>query len=345
MTTTAAHISFAALAGAVLALGVVGTASAGGDAPPDQFDAPGDAPPPDPEPGVNPDPDLPDLDVVTPTVPPDPWPDDCVPYDPAAFGITIADNGDGTVIVQIGYFDTEDACNADVHVTSYRTDAAASAAEELIAWSADVNSLEAAALGDGWLETDIAIDPCFAKVEVSVVDGGAPTDVLATEQFGDGCAITVVKEFPDDPWAAGIALIHEPGWTDDHVLDVEDDDTVTWEGLPSGDYVVNEYIGAVAGTTVAIDGGPPAHYPGGDVPVGVGVTVVFTNPAPDADVDPDPQPDPSPEPEPGQDPEQTPDGPLPLTGTSNMIALGAVGLISGFTGLGLVAAGRRRRRR
>ncbi len=110
-----------------------------------------------------------------------------------------------------------------------------------------------------------------------------------------------------------------------------------WSGpdCRAAPYVVNEFDGAVAATTIAIDGGSPVAYDGGDVDVAVGQSVLFTNPEQGADHGPGADGDPGPGP--------GPDGPLPHTGTSATMALSAVAVLSGLSGLGLVAAARRRR--
>ena len=320
--------------GATAALGLASAAVAGPPPTPPLFELPGLPDPvdpgPDEEPEVNPDLDLPDLDLTAPPADPPEPPADCAPVDADAFGVTVIDNGDGTAFVQLGYYDTEDACDTDVRVVSNRTNADESVQEQYAEFATTVDELEAAAAGDGWVETDIGLDPCFSTVAVTV-DG----DLLHSELFGDGCEITMTKDFPDDPWPAAISLQHVPGWTDDHVFEVDDDDDVVWTGLPSGPYVVNEFDGAVAATTIAIDGGAPVAYDGGDVDVDVGQSVLFTNPEQGAD--PGPGADGDPGPGPG------PDGPLPHTGTSATMALSAVAVLSGLSGLGLVAAARRRR--
>ena len=258
----------------------------------------------------------------------------CVLSDPAAFGTTIVDNDDGTAFVQIGYFDDVDGCNADVLVTSHHADADGNVVEELTTWSTDVNSLEAAAAGDGWVETDIEIDPCFASVDVAVVDDGVPTDVLATELFGDGCSI-VGEGLPRRPVDSG----HQPrppsgvdrrprarrGRRLRRRRSTASQVVTTWStstSVPS------------PAPTVTIDDAAPVAYPGGDVAVSVGQTVVFTNPAPDDDDDPEPGPDPQP---------WIPDDTLQIHSERPM-TFGLLGLVSGLSGLGLVAAARRRHR-
>ncbi|MDQ3470388.1 MAG: hypothetical protein M3487_11580 [Actinomycetota bacterium] len=290
-----------------------GHVSAGGDDTPWDgddlpFDAPGDPPPPPPDPEVNPDLDLPDLDIVNPTLPPEPpLPPPCSAVDTAAFGVTIADNGDGTAFVQIGYFDAEDACNADVTVTSYATNVDDSASAVVATDQTTVNDLEAAALGDGWFEADIAVDPCFAKVVVDV-DGTE----LETDQFGLGCSIST-KDFEGDPWNAAINLVHVDSWTPDHVFEVSSDDMVVWDELPSGDYTVSEFDGAEDGTTISIDDGAPAVAHAGEaVPVTVGQSVLVTNPdLPTDTTEPEDEPEDEPETSPRTSPTVTSPRPGP----------------------------------
>jgi hypothetical protein len=310
-------------------------------------------PPQPPDPEVNPNLGLPDLDLVNPTLPPDPPP--CGEFDPDAFGITMADNGDGTAFVQIGYFDTADACDAQVDVTSSSTNADGSVLEVYATRHTSVDELEDAALGDGWMETNIELDPCFAHVAVAV-EG----TVLDEEDFGQGCSITITKDFAGDPWSASINLVHVDGWTPDHVLDVSADDVVVWDELPSGDYTVSEFAGYEDGTTISIDGGAPMAHAGEAVPVSVGQSVLVTNPditldltaesADDGDDDGDDGEDDGSDDgtgdgtEDGEEPGSTvPDRDLPTTGSSMTGLLAGLGLLSGLGGVGCTAIARRRR--
>jgi hypothetical protein len=172
MNTIRRTLAATAAVAAVVALGAAGNAHAetppwGGPGELPISGLPGDPPPPEPDPEVDPDLDLPDLDLTDVTIPEPPL-DPCSPVDTGAFGITVVDNGDGTAAVQIGYFDGEDACDAPVTVTSSSTNLDHSAQAGLDAAGTTVDELETAALGDGWYETDIALDPCFSTVEVDV---------------------------------------------------------------------------------------------------------------------------------------------------------------------------------
>ena len=156
---------------------------------------------------------------------------------------------------------------------------------------------------------------------------------MEQESFGEGCSISVTKDFEVDPWNAGITLVHEAGWTPDHVFDVASDDTVVWDELPSGDYTVFEYTGAVDGTFISIDDGPAVPHAGEPVPVEVGQNVLVFNP--DVTLDLTDLPDPT-------DP-TGPRGDLPTTGSSSTGTVAAGGLAAGLLGLGCTAIARRRR--
>ena len=229
-------------------------------------------------------------------------------------------------------------------MTSYATNVDQSAEAPLADAGTTVDELEAAALGDGWYETDIALDPCFGIVEVAVLD-----QKVAQESFGLGCSISVTKDFEGDPWNAGITLVHEAGWTPDHVLDVASDDTVVWDELPSGDYTVFEYMGAVDGTFISIDGGPAVPHAGEPVPVEVGQDVLVFNPDVTLDLTdvPDPTDPTMPEDTDPTVPEDTdptvpddsdptdptgPRGDLPETGSNSTGALAAGALVAGLAG-------------
>jgi hypothetical protein len=376
MNTIRRTLAATAAVTAIVALGAAGSAAAetppwGGPGELPIGALPGDPLPPDPDPELNPDLDLPDFDVTDVTIPeeppfppdpevnpdldlpdldltditiPEPPIDPCSPVDLGAFGITLVDNGDGTAAVQIGYVDGEDACDAPVTVTSYSTNVDQSAQAPLDDAATTVDELEAAALGDGWYLTDIALDPCFSTVDVAV-DGTS----LEVEHFGLGCSISVTKDFEGDPWNAGITLVHDAGWTPDHVLDVASDDTVVWDELPSGEYTVFEYTGAVDGTLISIDGGPAVPHDGDPVPVEVGQDVVVFNP--DVTLDLTDHPDPT-DPEDTDDTDPTvpddsdPEGPggdLPTTGSGSTGTLAAGALAAGVLGVGCTAIARRRR--
>ncbi len=172
---------------------------------------------------------------------------------------------------------------------------------------------------------------------------------MEEESFGQGCSISVTKDFEGDPWNAGITLVHEAGWTPDHVLDVASDDTVVWDELPSGDYTVFEYMGAVDGTFISINDGPAVPHAGEPVPVEVGQNVLVFNP--DVTLDLTDVPDPT-DPTMPEDTDPTvpddsdptgPGGDLPTTGSNSTGTLAAGALAAGVVGLGCTAIARRRR--
>jgi LPXTG-motif cell wall-anchored protein len=189
---------------------------------------------------------------------------------------------------------------------------------------------------------------------------------METEHFGLGCSISIAKDFEGDPWNAAINLVHGPGWTPDHVFEVSSDDLVVWDELPSGDYTVSEFDGAVDGTTISIDGAAPSPHAGEPVAVTVGQSVLVTNPDVTLDLvnptvpeddpgedpdDPDDSDDPDDPDDPGHsdddpeptDPESTPPSDLPTTGSSTTGLLVGLGLLSGLGGIGCTAIARRRR--
>ena len=143
-----------------------------------------------------------------------------------------------------------------------------------------VSELEAA--GAEGITVAPALDECWAGVEVHR-DG----DTLAWDHvFGDGCELEVSTSFGGSPFTTELHVVQQSGSIQPpHIFEHDSDDTTVLTGLPNGTWYVEVYEGALAGTTMAVDGGTPLLT---DIVQGVpdGSTVHIAHPDPGRRVDP-----------------------------------------------------------
>ena len=137
-----------------------------------------------------------------------------------------------------------------------------------------VSELEAA--GSEGITVAPELDECWAGVEVHR-DG----DTLAWDHvFGDGCELEVASSFGGSPFATELHVVQQSGSIQPpHIFEHDSDDTTVLSGLPNGTWYVKVYEGALAGTTMAVDGGTPLLT---DIVEGVpdGATVHIAHPHP-----------------------------------------------------------------
>ena len=117
----------------------------------------------------------------------------------------------------------------------------------------NVSELEAA--GPAGVTVDPELDPCWAGLEV-LRDGDT---YLWSDVGGDGCEMEVTTDFHGAPFETEIHVVQQSGSIQPpHIFDHVGDTTTTLTGLPNGTWYVKVYDGAVAGTTMSVDGGVPA---------------------------------------------------------------------------------------
>ena len=117
----------------------------------------------------------------------------------------------------------------------------------------DVSELEAA--GPAGITVDPDLDPCWAGIEV-LRDGDT---YLWSAVDGDGCEMEVTTGFHGAPWPTEIHVVQQSGSIQPpHIFDHVSDATTVLSGLPTGTWYVKVYEGAVAGTTMSVDGSAPA---------------------------------------------------------------------------------------
>jgi hypothetical protein len=116
----------------------------------------------------------------------------------------------------------------------------------------DVSALEAA--GPAGITVDPELDPCWAGLEV-LRDGDT---YLWSDVDGDGCEMEITTDFHGSPWSTQVHVVQQSGSIQPpHIFDHVADTTTVLTGLPNGTWYVKVYDGAVAGTTMSVDGGAP----------------------------------------------------------------------------------------
>jgi hypothetical protein len=116
----------------------------------------------------------------------------------------------------------------------------------------NVSELEGA--GPAGVTVSPDLDPCWAGIEV-LRDGDT---FLWSDVDGDGCEMEVTTDFHGAPFATEIHVVQQSGSIQPpHIFDHVGDTTTTLTGLPNGTWYVKVYEGAVAGTTMSVDGAEP----------------------------------------------------------------------------------------
>ena len=116
----------------------------------------------------------------------------------------------------------------------------------------NVSELESA--GPAGVTVSPDLDPCWAGIEV-LRDGDT---YLWSDVDGDGCEMEVTTEFHGAPWTTEIHVVQQTGSIQPpHIFDHAGDTTTVLTGLPNGTWYVKVYDGAVAGTTISVDGAGP----------------------------------------------------------------------------------------
>ena len=116
----------------------------------------------------------------------------------------------------------------------------------------NVSELEGA--GPAGVTVSPDLDPCWAGIEV-LRDGDT---FLWSAVDGDGCEMEVTTDFHGAPFATEIHVVQQSGSIQPpHIFDHVGDTTTTLTGLPNGTWYVKVYEGAVAGTTMSVDGAEP----------------------------------------------------------------------------------------
>ena len=68
----------------------------------------------------------------------------------------------------------------------------------------------------------------------------------------------VASSFDGSPFATELHVVQQSGSIQPpHIFEHDSDDTTVLSGLPNGTWYVKVYEGALAGTTMAVDGGTP----------------------------------------------------------------------------------------
>lgn len=113
----------------------------------------------------------------------------------------------------------------------------------------DVAELEAA--GHAGVTVDPVLDPCWSGLQVAR-DG----DTLMWEHVdGDGCEMEITTDFQAAGWDTEIHVVQQTGNIEPpHIFHHEADETTVLTGLPDGTWYVKVYEGALAGTTMSVDG-------------------------------------------------------------------------------------------
>ena len=113
-----------------------------------------------------------------------------------------------------------------------------------------VSELEAA--GPAGVTVAPVLDPCWAALEV-LRDGDT---FMWEDVLGDGCEMEITTDFAAGPWDTEIHVVQQSGNIQPpHIFDHDADESTVLTGLPDGTWYVKVYEGAVAGTTMAVDGG------------------------------------------------------------------------------------------
>lgn len=202
----------------------------------------------------------------------------CIPYDPTLYlhvlGLESYDNHDGTATAIAWYESLLDFCDRPLTLSSYRSDAAGNRLEILALAVTSIDDLQAAP-GEEF-RTSVPLDPCYTVVELVVGAG----EQIFEKRYGDGCAVTVHVDSPDSAHHAEVRLAPSGNGLPELQM-IDGDGALVFGQLPSGDYTIAEVAGAVAGTTIDIDGGGPAAHDG--TPVALHVAgdhhVEIVNPA------------------------------------------------------------------
>lgn len=117
-----------------------------------------------------------------------------------------------------------------------------------------VSELESA--GPAGVTVSPDLDRCWAGIEV-LRDGDT---YLWSAVDGDGCAMEVTTDFHGAPFDTEVHVVQQSGSIQPpHIFDHTADTTTVLTGLPSGTWYVKVYEGAVAGTTMSVDGSEPAE--------------------------------------------------------------------------------------
>ena len=116
----------------------------------------------------------------------------------------------------------------------------------------NVSELEAA--GPAGVTVSPDLDPCWAGIEV-LRDGDT---YLWSDVGGDGCEMEVTTDFHGAAFATEIHVVQQSGSIQPpHIFGHVADTTTVLTGLPNGTWYIKVYEGAVAGTTMSVDGGEP----------------------------------------------------------------------------------------
>jgi hypothetical protein len=115
-----------------------------------------------------------------------------------------------------------------------------------------VSELEAA--GAAGITVAPELDECWAGLELHR-DGDT---LLWDHVLGDGCEMEVTTSFAGAPHPTEIHVVQQSGSiAPPYTFEHDTDDSTILTGLPNGTWYVKVYEGAVAGTTIAVDGGTP----------------------------------------------------------------------------------------
>lgn len=200
----------------------------------------------------------------------------CQPLPARSIAVTVLGNGNVRLSAPD---DGVPTCNEIVVVTSYAgsgvIDSAAPVLEQV-----GVPALDLEAAGPSGVTVPVALDPCWPTLQVHR-DG----DTFVWEDvWGGGCELTVESDFPGSPWPTEVHVVQQTGNIQPpHILYHDVSQTTVLTGLPDGTWYVKIYDGALAGSTLSVDGGPTTPGPTVD-DVADGATVTIEHPWMDTDV-------------------------------------------------------------